>query len=99
MQRANDQFGCVRHVSTVVSHLVGLQIIRLLHRLKSIKPLLVIAHLRQRDVSFVVVSRAPLAKIEAFKRRMGWRFPWVSSAPSDFNYDYQASFRPEDIRP
>jgi predicted dithiol-disulfide oxidoreductase (DUF899 family) len=54
-------------------------------------------HLRQRDVSFVAVSRAPLAKIEAFKKRMGWSFPWVSSAPSDFNFDFQASFRPEQI--
>ncbi len=54
-------------------------------------------HLAHRDVSFVAVSRAPLAKIEAFKRRMGWRFKWVSSGETDFNYDYQASFRPEDI--
>jgi len=54
-------------------------------------------HLAQRDVSFVAVSRAPLAKIEAFKQRMGWRFPWVSSGETDFNFDYQASFRPQDI--
>ncbi len=54
-------------------------------------------HLRHRDVSFVAVSRAPLAKIEAFKTRMGWSFTWVSSFGSDFNYDYQASFRPEDL--
>jgi predicted dithiol-disulfide oxidoreductase (DUF899 family) len=54
-------------------------------------------HLRHRDVSFIAVSRAPLAKIEAFKKRMGWSFPWVSSFGSDFNYDYQASFRPEEI--
>ncbi len=54
-------------------------------------------HLRHRDVSFVAVSRAPLAKIEAFKRRMGWSFTWVSSFGSDFNYDYQASFRPQDL--
>jgi predicted dithiol-disulfide oxidoreductase (DUF899 family) len=52
-------------------------------------------HLDHRDVSFVAVSRAPLAKIEAFKRRMGWRFKWVSSSPSDFNYDYHVSFTPE----
>ena len=56
------------------------------------------AHLNHRDVSFVAVSRAPLAKIERFKRRMGWGFTWVSSAPNDFNYDYQVSFTPEQIR-
>jgi predicted dithiol-disulfide oxidoreductase (DUF899 family) len=55
------------------------------------------AHLNHRDVSFVAVSRAPLAKIEPFKRRMGWSFKWVSSARTDFNYDYQASFTPEAI--
>src|SRR5215471_12720848 len=54
-------------------------------------------HLKQRDVSFVAVSRAPLPKIEAFKKRMGWRFKWLSSSGTDFNYDYQASFKPEDI--
>jgi predicted dithiol-disulfide oxidoreductase (DUF899 family) len=51
-------------------------------------------HLNHRDVTFVVASRAPLAKIEPFKRRMGWRFKWVSSSPSDFNYDFHASFTP-----
>jgi predicted dithiol-disulfide oxidoreductase (DUF899 family) len=55
-------------------------------------------HLAQRDVSFVVISRAPLATLEAFKKRMGWRFKWLSSGDTDFNYDLQASFRPEDIR-
>jgi predicted dithiol-disulfide oxidoreductase (DUF899 family) len=54
-------------------------------------------HLGQRDVSFVVASRAPLRKIERFKKRMGWRFRWVSSSGTDYNYDFQASFRPEDI--
>jgi len=53
-------------------------------------------HLGQRDVSFVAVSRAPLAKIEPFKKRMGWSFKWVSSFATDFNYDYQASFRSAD---
>ncbi len=53
-------------------------------------------HLAQRDVTFVAISRAPLPKIEAFKKRMGWRFSWVSSFGSDFNYDYQASFEPEE---
>lgn len=49
-------------------------------------------HLAQRDVSFVTVSRAPLAKLEAFKRRMGWNFRWVSSLGSDFNFDFHVSF-------
>jgi len=57
-----------------------------------------LAHLNQRDVSFVVVSRAALSKLEKFKLRMGWRFKWVSSAPGDYNYDFQASFRTEDVR-
>lgn len=52
-------------------------------------------HLKQRDVSFVAVSRAPLSKIEAFRRRMGWSFDWVSSSGTDFNYDYNVSFTPE----
>jgi predicted dithiol-disulfide oxidoreductase (DUF899 family) len=55
-----------------------------------------VVHLAQRDVSFVVVSRAPLAEIETFKRRMGWRFNWVSSFSNDFNSDYQVSFTPEE---
>jgi len=54
-------------------------------------------HLRQRDVAFAVVSRAPLAKLEAFRQRMGWSFPWLSSLGSDFNHDYQVSFTPEEI--
>jgi predicted dithiol-disulfide oxidoreductase (DUF899 family) len=49
-------------------------------------------HLANRDVAFVVVSRAPLAEIETFNRRMGWRFKWVSSFGSDFNQDYHVSF-------
>jgi predicted dithiol-disulfide oxidoreductase (DUF899 family) len=54
-----------------------------------------VPHLAARDVTLTMVSRAPLAKIEAFKERMGWHFPWVSSFGSDFNYDYHASFTPE----
>jgi len=54
-------------------------------------------HLVQHDVSFVVVSRAPLATLQDFKRRMGWRFPWVSSYDSDFNFDYHVSFSKEDL--
>ncbi len=55
-----------------------------------------LVHLEHHDVTVVVVSRAPLAEIEAFKRRMGWRFKWVSSYGSDFNFDYHVSFRKED---
>ncbi len=54
-------------------------------------------HLNHRDVTMVVISRAPLAKIEPFKKRMGWKFKWLSSSQTDFNYDYQASFTPKDI--
>jgi predicted dithiol-disulfide oxidoreductase (DUF899 family) len=53
-------------------------------------------HLAQRDVRFVVISRAPLAEIEKFKKRMGWKFTWVSSFGSDFNFDYQVSASPEE---
>lgn len=52
------------------------------------------AHLAQRDTALVMVSRAPLARLEAYKRRMGWTLPWVSSAGSDFNVDYGVSFDP-----
>src|SRR6204780_4721205 len=55
-----------------------------------------VVHLAQRDVTFLVVSRAPLPQIEKFKRRMGWKFKWVSSFGSDFNYDYQVSSTPEE---
>lgn len=51
-------------------------------------------HLAQRDVTLLVVSRAPLARIEAFRRRMGWQFRWVSSFGSDFNHDFGVSFTP-----
>lgn len=50
------------------------------------------AHLAQRDVTLVAVSRAPLAEIERFRSRMGWRFRWVSSHGSSFNHDYGVSF-------
>ena len=53
------------------------------------------AHLANRDVTLLAVSRAPLADIERFRQRMGWRFKWVSSQASDFNYDFDVSFRPE----
>jgi predicted dithiol-disulfide oxidoreductase (DUF899 family) len=53
-------------------------------------------HLPHRDVSFAVISRAPLSKLEAYKKRMGWRFKWLSSHGNDFNFDYQVSFTKED---
>jgi predicted dithiol-disulfide oxidoreductase (DUF899 family) len=54
-------------------------------------------HLPQRDLAFVAVSRAPLEKLEAYKRRMGWKFAWVSSLESDFNFDFEVSFSAEAI--
>jgi predicted dithiol-disulfide oxidoreductase (DUF899 family) len=54
-----------------------------------------LVHLAQRDVSFAAISRAPISKIEGFRKRMGWKFNWVSSNGTDFNYDYQVSFTPE----
>jgi predicted dithiol-disulfide oxidoreductase (DUF899 family) len=54
-------------------------------------------HLAQHDVSVIVASRAPLGTLQAFKKRMGWRFPWVSSLGSDFNFDYHVSFSPEQL--
>jgi predicted dithiol-disulfide oxidoreductase (DUF899 family) len=56
-----------------------------------------IVHLAARDVKLAVVSRAPLAEIEAFKKRMGWKFHWVSSLGTDFNYDYQVSATKEEL--
>lgn len=53
-------------------------------------------HLANRDTTLAVVSHAPLAEIEAFKKRMGWKFQWVSSFGSDFNFDYHVSFKPEE---
>jgi predicted dithiol-disulfide oxidoreductase (DUF899 family) len=53
-------------------------------------------HLAQRDVRLSLVSRAPLAKIEEFKKRMGWKLPWASSFGSDFNFDYEVSVKKED---
>ena len=70
-------------------------------------------HLAHHDVTLCAVSRAPLPKLQAYRQRMGWSFPWASSSGSDFNYDFQAAvtkeewesgaaeynFRPEDFRP
>jgi predicted dithiol-disulfide oxidoreductase (DUF899 family) len=72
-----------------------------------------VVHLENHDVAMTAVSRAPLAKLQAYKRRMGWSFPWASSFGSDFNYDFNAShteeqqregtveynYRPLDLRP
>ncbi len=54
-----------------------------------------VAHLAARDVTFVAVSRAPLETLDAFKKRMGWKFDWISSLGSDFNYDFEVSFTEE----
>ena len=54
-------------------------------------------HLEHHDVTLLAVSRAPLAEIERYKARMGWRFPWVSSFGSDFNFDYHVSFTKEEL--
>ena len=55
-------------------------------------------HIGQRDTAFAVISRAPLREIEPFKRRMGWKFNWVSSFNTDFNFDFNVSFTPEQLR-
>lgn len=55
-------------------------------------------HLMQRDVAFAMISRAPIDKIAAFKKRMGWSVPWVSSYHSDFNRDFAVSFTAEDLK-
>ncbi|MBM6593490.1 DUF899 domain-containing protein [Microvirga pudoricolor] len=56
-----------------------------------------VPHLEHHDVTLKAVSRAPLSEIEAYKARMGWRFPWVSSFGSDFNYDFHVSFTQDDL--
>jgi predicted dithiol-disulfide oxidoreductase (DUF899 family) len=55
-------------------------------------------HLHARDVTPLLVSRAPLEKLQAYKRRMGWSIPWVSSANTDFNFDFGASFSEQQVR-
>jgi predicted dithiol-disulfide oxidoreductase (DUF899 family) len=54
-------------------------------------------HLRNHDVSLTMVSRAPLKKLNAYKKRMGWTLPWVSSGDGRFNFDYHVSFTPEQL--
>jgi len=58
-----------------------------------------VAHLQARGVTFLCISRAPLDKLQAYKRRMGWSFPWVSSHRSDFNFDFGASRTKEELAP
>jgi predicted dithiol-disulfide oxidoreductase (DUF899 family) len=55
-------------------------------------------HLHARDVTLLLVSRAPLDKLQAYKQRMGWSVPWVSSGASDFNFDFGVSYTPEQVR-
>jgi predicted dithiol-disulfide oxidoreductase (DUF899 family) len=56
-----------------------------------------LVHLAHRDVTLMAISRAPLPQIEAFKKRMGWRFKWVSSYGNDFNFDYHVSFTKDEM--
>jgi predicted dithiol-disulfide oxidoreductase (DUF899 family) len=55
-------------------------------------------HLKHRDVAFAAISRAPLEKIQAFRKRMGWSFLWLSSFSNEFNYDFGVAFRPEETQ-
>src|SRR5437764_14910059 len=55
-----------------------------------------VVHLANHDVTLGAVSRAPLTKLQAYKKRMGWSFPWASSSDSDFNYDFQAAHTKEE---
>ena len=57
----------------------------------------IIVHLNQRDVTMVAVSKAPYNKLAQYGKRMGWNFKWVSSYDTDFNFDYNVSFRPEEV--
>jgi predicted dithiol-disulfide oxidoreductase (DUF899 family) len=57
----------------------------------------ILPHLENHDVSYAVVARAPIEEIEVVRKRMDWKFLWVSSFGSDFNYDFNVSFKPEDV--
>lgn len=57
----------------------------------------ILVHLENHDISYVAVARAPIEEIEALRKRMGWRFPWVSSFHSNFNYDFNVSFTPDQM--
>jgi predicted dithiol-disulfide oxidoreductase (DUF899 family) len=56
-----------------------------------------VVHFAHRDTSFVTVSRAPIEKLEAFRKRMGWTFPWVSAAKTDFSHDFGVSFTDQEL--
>ena len=58
----------------------------------------VVVHLNHRDITMAAASRAPVAAIEKYRKRMGWTFPWYSSSGSDFNLDYHVSFTPEQLK-
>jgi predicted dithiol-disulfide oxidoreductase (DUF899 family) len=58
----------------------------------------IVVHLNHRDVNLVAISRAPLERLNAYKRRMGWTFRWVSSTGNAFNYDFDVSFTPDDLK-
>src|SRR5918994_1967669 len=58
----------------------------------------VLPHLQARDITMLYVSQAPLARLQAYKRRMGWRFPWVSSANNEFNFDFGASHTEAEVQ-
>jgi predicted dithiol-disulfide oxidoreductase (DUF899 family) len=57
----------------------------------------ILSHLANRDVAYAAISRATVSEIEAFRNRMGWRFPWLSSNQNDFNYDFHVSFTKEEM--
>jgi predicted dithiol-disulfide oxidoreductase (DUF899 family) len=57
----------------------------------------IVVHLKQRDVTMVAISRAPYPKLAAYEKRMGWSFKWVSSGETNFNFDYRASFTPQEL--
>jgi predicted dithiol-disulfide oxidoreductase (DUF899 family) len=58
----------------------------------------IVVHLKHRDVAMIAVSRAPLEKIEAYRKRMGWGFKWASSYSNEFNRDFHVSFTPEEMK-
>lgn len=57
----------------------------------------IVVHLAARDIAFAAISRAPLEKLEAYRKRMGWTFPWVSSGGNSFNFDFHVSFTPDEL--
>jgi predicted dithiol-disulfide oxidoreductase (DUF899 family) len=58
----------------------------------------ILPHLHARDVTMLLVSRAPLERLQAYRRRMGWSIPWASTAGNDFNFDFGVSSTPEQVR-